>query len=95
MTTEMRVALGRVVHFERIRRRWRQADLAERSGLQRTRLSDIEAGRVDVPLSTIERLAAAFGITPSELLQQAQQEQRRGLSGERRGGALDPGAEGS
>jgi DNA-binding Xre family transcriptional regulator len=47
-----------------------QKDLGDRTGLDRNRISQIEAssGKVAaLQLSTLEKLAAAFGIKPTEL----------------------------
>lgn len=45
-----------------------QEELAERCGLHRTYLSDIERATRNVSLSTLELLAAGLGCTASELL---------------------------
>ena len=47
---------------------WTQEDLAERSGLNVVQISHLEGGRNEAKISTILRLAKAFGITPSKLL---------------------------
>jgi transcriptional regulator with XRE-family HTH domain len=46
-----------------------QEELAEKAGIHRTYLSDIERGSRNVSLVNIERLAKAFGVTISELFQ--------------------------
>jgi transcriptional regulator with XRE-family HTH domain len=51
-----------------LRREWTQEDLAERSGLNVVQISHLEGGRNEAKISTILRLAKAFGITPSKLL---------------------------
>jgi transcriptional regulator with XRE-family HTH domain len=44
-----------------------QEDLAERAGIHRTYLSDVERGGRNVSLVNIERLAAALSLLTSEL----------------------------
>jgi transcriptional regulator with XRE-family HTH domain len=44
-----------------------QEDLAERAGIHRTYLSDVERGSRNVSLVNIERLAAALSLSMSEL----------------------------
>ena len=51
---------------------WSQEELAERSGLHRTYISAIECTQCNLSLDNLERLAHAFGITPSELLSEPQ-----------------------
>jgi transcriptional regulator with XRE-family HTH domain len=45
-----------------------QAALAERAGYGREYVNKLEAGRYDVPLSTLVKLAAALGVRPARLL---------------------------
>ena len=44
-------------------REWSQDELARRSGLQRTHISRIEAGKNAVTLETIQAIAEAFDMT--------------------------------
>lgn len=44
-----------------------QEDLAEKAGLHRTYLSDVERGARNPSLESIERLAKGLGITIAEL----------------------------
>jgi transcriptional regulator with XRE-family HTH domain len=55
--------LGRSFRAVRIRRRWRQLDLAEAAGVSQTTISRIERGALQgVPLGTLLRLATALGM---------------------------------
>jgi transcriptional regulator with XRE-family HTH domain len=47
-----------------------QEDLAERVGLSRTSITNIERGRQHVPLHMLFSLATAVGVEPAELLPQ-------------------------
>jgi|HubBroStandDraft_1064217.scaffolds.fasta_scaffold15252_2 transcriptional regulator with XRE-family HTH domain len=49
--------------FERARARLSQAELAQRSGVARPTISRIENGTGDVSVGTLDRLAAAIGIS--------------------------------
>jgi transcriptional regulator with XRE-family HTH domain len=60
--------LGRNLRRARERRDLTQEQVAERSGVHATEVSRIEAGKRDPKVSTLERLAAAVEVAPSELL---------------------------
>lgn len=49
-----------------------QEDLADRAGIHRTYLSDIERGSRNVALINIERLAVALSITMTELFRRVE-----------------------
>lgn len=44
-----------------------QVDLAERAGLSRSALIELEAGRTAARFRTVRRLAEVLGVEPSEL----------------------------
>lgn len=61
--------IGASVRQERMRRGWRQEDLAKRAGVPRSRLARIETGRVDRPsIRDLDRLAEALEVTLGYLL---------------------------
>jgi transcriptional regulator with XRE-family HTH domain len=60
--------LGRNLRHARDRLGLTQEQVAERSGVHATEVSRIEAGKRDPRISTMERLAKAVGIPPSDLL---------------------------
>jgi transcriptional regulator with XRE-family HTH domain len=60
--------LGRNLRHARDRLGLTQEQVAERSGVHATEVSRIEAGKRDPRVSTMERLAKAVGVPPSDLL---------------------------
>lgn len=55
--------VGAVIRAIRIKRRWRQIDLAARAGVSASVISDIERGHLDgIPLRTIRRATAAVDV---------------------------------
>lgn len=64
----LRAQLGRRLRILRAVHGWSQEALADASGLHRTYISAIERGRCNLSLDNLERLAAAFGVTSSALL---------------------------
>jgi transcriptional regulator with XRE-family HTH domain len=52
----------------RTERGWSQEEYADRSGLHRTYISDLERGARNPTILVVARLAAPFGIAPGRLL---------------------------
>lgn len=59
---------GAAVRQLRDARGWSQEQLAEQAGLNRSYVGEIERGDVIVSLSTVAKLAHAFGLSPSALV---------------------------
>lgn len=76
---QIRGAFGVAVRVARARRMppMAQRELAQRAGLQRSRLSGIETGKVDAKLTEQEAIARALGMTLSALLAEAERERGR------------------
>lgn len=68
MTRDICVALGERIRQLRTDRGWRQIDLAEETGIHENYVSDLELGRKEVCLRTLDTLAKAFDITAADLL---------------------------
>lgn len=62
------VMFGRRVRELRLERGLSQEALGELAGLDRTYVSSAEAGRRNVTIATIYKLAAALGVEPAALL---------------------------
>ena len=62
---DIRVRFGDAVRDRREQLRLTQEDLAEKAGIHRTYLSDVERGSRNLSLINIERLAAALDLSIS------------------------------
>ena len=57
------IGFGRLIRMSRIRRHWRQQDLADQAGVSRTWVSRLERGHMaEIPLGVIRAVAAALEI---------------------------------
>lgn len=64
----MLVAFGQAVREARAQAGVSQEDLAHRAGIDRSYMSSIERGEQNVGLMSMSRVAAALGVTLSELV---------------------------
>lgn len=62
------LTLYKNIHYYRTLNKMTQQDLADKLGYDRSMISRIEAGRVDLSQSKIMEIAKIFGITASELM---------------------------
>ena len=62
------LALGERVRRLRVARGWAQSDLAAHSGIGRQFISDLENGKQEPRLRTLETLANSFDMTVSQLM---------------------------
>ena len=60
--------LGQNVRKLREAKGWSQEDYADRAGIHRTYVSDIERGRRNPTITVVERLAQPLGVTAGSLL---------------------------
>jgi transcriptional regulator with XRE-family HTH domain len=60
--------MGKTVRQLRLAKGLSQAELAKRAGLSREYVNKIEAGKYDPPLSTINAIAEALGVTARRLM---------------------------
>lgn len=75
MSEEILNRFGYAVRRIRQDRHISQEQLADRCGLHRTYISDVELGKRNVSLENIEKMAHAFGITMAELFTEVEKEQ--------------------
>ena len=66
---EIRARLAVNVRKAREAKGWSQEDFADRAGIHRTYVSDIERGRRNPTITVVEKLAGPFELTASELLE--------------------------
>lgn len=64
---DLKERFGRLVAANRKRKAWTQADLAESADLSEDMIARIEAGTTGTSFTSIERIAAALDLDPSEL----------------------------
>ncbi|WP_066558853.1 helix-turn-helix domain-containing protein [Croceicoccus bisphenolivorans] len=60
--------LGKNVRRLREAKGWSQEDYADRAGIHRTYVSDIERGRRNPTVTVVEKLAGPLGVRTGELL---------------------------
>ena len=60
--------LGRNVRRLREEKGWRQEDYADRAGIHRTYVSDIERGKRNPTVTVVEKLAKPLEVEPGRLL---------------------------
>lgn len=69
--TDFKSSLGEAIKQTRSEMRLTQEELAERAGLHRTYVSDVERGRRNISLGSIEKLATALELSISKLFARA------------------------
>jgi transcriptional regulator with XRE-family HTH domain len=65
---DIRTRLGKNVRRLREEKGWSQEDYADRAGIHRTYVSDIERGRRNPTVTVVEKLAKPLGVRAGELL---------------------------
>jgi transcriptional regulator with XRE-family HTH domain len=68
MARDICISLGARIRQLRLDRGWRQIDLAEQAGIHENYVSDLEMGRKEICLRTLQTLAIAFEIKTADLL---------------------------
>lgn len=69
-SSHLRQSFGQAIRNQRIEQAISQEELAERAGLHRTYVSDVERGVRNLSLGSIERLAQALNVTVAFLFSQ-------------------------
>ena len=62
------IKLGKNIKRIRERKKMSQGDICRALGFDRAQMSNIEAGKGNPTLATIEKIAQALGVTSNELL---------------------------
>jgi XRE family aerobic/anaerobic benzoate catabolism transcriptional regulator len=68
MASDVCTLLGARIRKLRKARGWRQLDLAEQAGINENYVSDLELGRKEICLRTIQAIAGAFEIKIADLM---------------------------
>lgn len=68
MAREICISLGERIRDLRKERGWRQLDLSEHAGISENYVSDLEIGKKEIGLRTLQAVALAFGLKTSDLL---------------------------
>jgi transcriptional regulator with XRE-family HTH domain len=68
MASDIRIRLGRKIRDLRRQKGWRQIDLAAHAELSKTHVCELETGKREVGLLTLERIAVALEVKASEIL---------------------------
>ena len=69
MARDICILLGLRIRELRMAKNWRQIDLAEQAGINENYVSDLEIGKKEICLRTLQAIAAAFGLTIGQLMQ--------------------------
>ena len=69
MSRDICILLGLRIRELRMDRNWRQIDLAEQAGINENYVSDLEIGKKEICLRTLQAIAAAFELTIGQLMQ--------------------------
>ena len=65
---DIRARLAANLKRLRAEKGWSQEDYADRAGIHRTYVSDIERGKRNPTITVVEKLAAPFGVPAGNLL---------------------------
>ena len=68
---DIRARLGANVRRLRAEKGWSQEDYADRAGIHRTYVSDIERGKRNPTITVVEKLAKPLGVKAGDLLDRA------------------------
>jgi transcriptional regulator with XRE-family HTH domain len=68
MATDICILLGERIREVRKARQWRQIDLAAHSGLNVIYISDLENGRKEVCIRTLQAVATAYDMSITDLI---------------------------
>jgi transcriptional regulator with XRE-family HTH domain len=69
MPSDICILFGQRIRELRTEKGWRQIDLAEEAGINENYVSDLEIGKKEVCLRTMQAVAVAFDLTLAEMLQ--------------------------
>lgn len=62
MKDDRLLQLGQKIRYERLKRKFSQEDLEEKSSVSRRTISEIERGNADIRYTNLYQIAEAFGL---------------------------------
>lgn len=68
MASDICILLGQRIRELRMAKNWRQIDLAEQAGINENYVSDLEIGKKEVCLRTLQAVASALELKIAELM---------------------------
>ena len=68
MAEDIRIRFGHKLRKLRLNRGWTQIQMAEKLGLDRSYLADVERGKRNISIVNLEVIASGFGLSLSRLL---------------------------
>jgi transcriptional regulator with XRE-family HTH domain len=68
MSTDIRIKLGSRIRYYRKKNGWTQFEMSERTGIDRSYLSELENGKVEICLDRLTAIAQAYKREPWQLL---------------------------
>lgn len=68
MEQDICILVGRLIRENRLKRGWRQIDLAAHAYLSETYISELETGSSEVCIRTLHSISKAFGVSLGEFL---------------------------
>ena len=68
MKDDRLLQLGQKIRYERLKRKFSQEDLEEKSSVSRRTISEIERGNADIRYTNLLQISNALGMTISQLL---------------------------
>lgn len=60
--------IGEKIRYERLKKRLKQYELAQKSGISNTFLSDVEVGRTMPSIKTMKKIAKALEVSINDFL---------------------------
>lgn len=77
MATDICVSLGKRIRELRRKRAWMQVDLAAHAGLTRETISNIELGKKEAGVRSLDAIAKALSMTVAQLLSGLEKDRKR------------------
>lgn len=77
MKKQNNMEIGKEIARLRIEKGLTIRELAENTGIVFTAFPNIESGKTDIRIGTLERIAKGLGVTPSEIIKNAEKNSKK------------------